>query len=327
MSLVVVGSVAFDSVETPFGARERMLGGSATHFALAAGFFAGVRMVGVVGDDFGEEHLAALHRRGIDTEDLERVEGDTFFWRGRYDFDLNAAQTLDTRLNVFADFRPKLSPASKAAGVVFLGNIQPALQSAVRAECSAASLVGLDSMNLWIDTQRDALLEAIGTVDAVLLNDAEVRALTREPNTVRAARKLRSLGPRFVVVKRGEYGAALFGEEGFFGMPGYPLETVVDPTGAGDSFAGGFFGYLEGHGDGDLSEPVLRRAMAFGSVMASFNVEGFGTERVQDLTEGEIRDRFEDFKAMMSVEALELTSALRSGSEARSEPLSEPREA
>ena len=172
--------------------------------------------------------------------------------------------------------------------------------------------MGLDSMNLWIDTQRDALIDAIRTVDAVLLNDAEVRSLTGDPNTVRAARKLRELGPRFVVVKRGEYGAALFGEEGFFGMPGYPLETVVDPTGAGDSFAGGFFGYLEGHGDGELSQAVLRRAMAVGSVMASFNVEGFGTERVQALTDADIRQRFDEFKSMMSVESLELASALRS---------------
>jgi sugar/nucleoside kinase (ribokinase family) len=173
-------------------------------------------------------------------------------------------------------------------------------------------------MNLWIDTQREDLLDAIRTVDAVLLNDAEIRALTREPNTVRAARTLRALGPRFVVVKRGEYGAALFGAEGFFAMPGYPLETVVDPTGAGDSFAGGFFGYLEGHADGDLSQPVLRRAMAFGSVMASFNVEGFGTERVQALSGDEIRERFDGFRDMMSVEALQLGSAFRLGSE---EPL------
>jgi sugar/nucleoside kinase (ribokinase family) len=312
MSVVVVGSVAFDSVATPFGERERMLGGSATHFSLAASFFTRVRVVGIVGEDFGEEETEVLTRRGIDTEDLERVAGATFFWRGRYGFDLNTAQTLDTQLNVFAGFQPKLSEGSKAAGALFLGNIQPGLQSAVRAEYGGGGLVGLDSMNLWIDTQRDALVDAIRTVDAVLLNDAEVRSLTGEPNTVRAARKLRELGPRFVVVKRGEYGAALFGEEGFFGMPGYPLETVVDPTGAGDSFAGGFFGYLEGHGDGELSQAVLRRAMAVGSVMASFNVEGFGTERVQALTDADIRQRFNDFKSMMSVESLELASALRS---------------
>jgi sugar/nucleoside kinase (ribokinase family) len=313
MSVVVVGSVAFDSVATPFGERERMLGGSATHFSLAASFFTQVRVVGIVGEDFGDEETDVLTRRGIDTEDLERVAGgSTFFWRGRYDFDLNTAQTLDTQLNVFADFQPKLSEGSRTAGTLFLGNIQPGLQSAVRSEYEGGGLVGLDSMNLWIDTQRDALIDAIRSVDAVLLNDAEVRSLTGDPNTVRAARKLRELGPRFVVVKRGEYGAALFGEEGFFGMPGYPLETVVDPTGAGDSFAGGFFGYLEGHGDGELSQAVLRRAMAVGSVMASFNVEGFGTERVQALTDADIRQRFDEFKSMMSVESLELASALRS---------------
>src|SRR2546421_2342300 len=313
MSVVVVGSVAFDSVATPFVERQRMLGGSATHFSLAASFFTQVRVVGIVGEDFGDQETAVLTRRGIDTEDLERVAGgSTFFWRGRYDFDLNTAHTLDTQLNVFADFQPKLSEGSKAAGALFLGNIQPGLQSAVRAEYGGGGLVGLDSMNLWIDTQRDALLDAIRTVDAVLLNDAEVRSLTGEPNTVRAARKLRELAPRFVVVKRGEYGAALFGEEGCFGMPGYPLETVVDPTGAGDSFAGGFFGYLEGHGDGELSQAVLRRAMAVGSVMASFNVEGFGTGRVQALTDADIRQRFNDFKSMMIVHSLELASALRS---------------
>jgi sugar/nucleoside kinase (ribokinase family) len=312
MTLAVVGSVAFDSVRTPFGERDRMLGGSATHFSLAASFFTQVRMVGIVGNDFGEEHVAMLEARDIDTTDIERVEGGkTFFWRGRYDYDMNTAHTLETQLNVFAGFVPKPSPASREAEMLFLGNIQPGLQSAVRQECTGARLVGLDSMNLWIDTQRDALIEAIGTVDALLLNDAEVRALTREANTVRAARKLQELGPRIIVVKRGEYGAALFGEQGFFALPGYPLETVIDPTGAGDSFAGGFFGYLDGHSNGELSDTVLRRAMAIGSVMASFNVEGFGTERVQALTDKEIRHRFEAFKAMLSVEALELAASLR----------------
>lgn len=305
MTLAVVGSVAFDAVETPFGERDRMLGGSATHFSLAASFYTSVRIVGVVGDDFGPDQVAVLERRSIDTEDLERVTGKTFFWRGRYDYDVNVAHTLDTQLNVFADFVPKPSPASRDAETLFLGNIQPGLQAAVRRECTGATLAGIDSMNLWIDTQREALLEAISTVDAVLFNDAEVRSLTREPNTVAAARKLSELGPRFVVVKRGEYGAALFSEHGFFAIPGYPLETVVDPTGAGDSFAGGFFGYLDGHGQ-DLSDASLRRAMAVGSVMASFNVEGFGTERVAALTGAEIRDRFAAFKAMMNVAELEL---------------------
>lgn len=312
MTLAVVGSLAFDSVETPFGSRERMLGGSATHFSLAASFFTDVRIVGIVGEDFGDDELSVYRDRGIDTTDIERVTGGkTFFWRGRYGFDLNVAETLDTQLNVFAGFVPKPSAASRDAGMLFLGNIQPDLQSAVRRECPGAGLVGLDSMNLWIDTQRDALVAAIATVDALLLNDAEVRALTREPNTVRAARALIDLGPRLVVVKRGEYGAALFGEQSYFAVPGYPLDTVLDPTGAGDSFAGGFFGYLDGHGNGELSDPVLRRAMAVGSVMASFNVEGFGTERVRSLTEAQIKERFDAFRAMMSVEALELADVLR----------------
>lgn len=314
MSLVVVGSVAFDSVATPFGERDRMLGGSATHFALAASFFTDVAVVGVVGDDFTDEHAAVLTRRGVGVDELERVPGGaTFFWRGRYGYDLNDRDTLDTQLNVFAGFRPTLSEASKHAGSLFLGNIQPALQAAVRSEYAGGGLVGLDSMNLWIDTQREALVDAIRGVDALLLNDAEIRALTKEPNSVRAARQLRELGPGLVVVKRGEYGAALFSEDGFFGIPGFPLETVVDPTGAGDSFAGGFFGYLDGHADGELSAGMLRRAMAIGSVMASFNVEGFGTERVQELAESDIRQRFDDFKSMMSVESLELASALRPG--------------
>ena len=310
MALTVVGSVAFDAVSTPFGSRERMLGGSAVHFSLAASFFTPVRLVGVVGDDFTDDHVAVLTDRGINIDDLERVPGRTFFWKGVYGDDPNVVDTLATDLNVFADFAPKLSAAAREGGTLFLGNIHPGLQAAVRAECPGAQLVGLDSMKLWIETQREALMGVVGTVDALLLNDAEVRGLTREPNTVRAAAVLREAGPRLVVVKRGEYGAALFSDDGFFGMPGYPLETVLDPTGAGDSFAGGFFGYLAQAG-GDLSDTTLRRAMAVGSVMASFNVEGFGTERVRALTQGDIRERFDAFKAMMSVEALELAAALR----------------
>jgi len=314
MAITVVGSVAFDSVSTPFGERERMLGGSAVHFALAASFFTEVRVVGVVGDDFGDEHAAVLSRRGVDTEDLEHVAGGaTFFWRGRYGYDLNSRDTLDTQLNVFAGFQPKLSAASRKAGALFLGNIQPELQAAVRAEYLGGGLVGLDSMNLWIDTERDALLDVVAQVDALLLNDAEVRDLTREPNTVRAARRLHEIGPRLVVVKRGEYGAALFSDEGFFGIPGYPLDTVVDPTGAGDCFAGGFLGYLEGHGGGTPTEDILHRAMAVGSVMASFNVEGFGIERLLKLTDAAIRERYESFRSMMSLDALRLDSALRAG--------------
>jgi sugar/nucleoside kinase (ribokinase family) len=294
VSLTVVGSIAFDSVRTPFGERERMLGGSAVHFALAASFFTDVHVVGPVGDDFGAEHTQLLEARGIDTTAIERVEGgETFFWRGHYEHDLNVAHTDDTQLGVFADFQPKLSPAAAEADVLFLGNIQPDLQRQVRAQCKAARFAALDSMNLWIDTARDSLVAAISEVDCVILNDAEIRMLTDEPNLARAAKAVMAMGPRIVVAKQGEYGAALFTEDGFFGLPGIPLEDVRDPTGAGDSFAGGFLGYLDGHGS-ELTAAELRRAMAYGTVVASFNVERFGTERVRELSAAEIDARFRE---------------------------------
>ena len=299
MSLTVVGSIAFDSVRTPFGERERMLGGSAVHFALAARFFTEVYVVGPVGDDFGEEHFELLRSRGVDVQDIERVAGGrTFFWQGRYEADLNVAHTDDTQLGVFADFEPKLSEASKRADVLFLGNIQPDLQRQVRAQCEATRLAALDSMNLWIETERDSLIAAVGEVDCVMLNDAEVRMLTEEPNLARAARALMELGPRIVVAKRGEYGAVLFTAEGFFAVPGFLLEDVRDPTGAGDSFAGGFLGYLDMQGTEQPSEAALRRAVAYGTVLASFNVEDFGTERVARLTEAEVAERYEELRAM-----------------------------
>src|SRR3954465_7465907 len=275
MALTVVGSIAFDSVRTPFGERERMLGGSAVHFSLAASFFTDVRVVGPVGDDFGEEELAVLEGRGIVTDDIERVAGgSTFFWRGHYEYDLNTAHTDDTQLNVFGDFEPKLSEESKQADVLFLANIQPDLQREVREQCTGARLAGLDSMNLWIDTARDSLVRTISGVDMLLMNDAELRMLTEQPNLVRAAREVMAMGPRAVVAKQGEYGAAMFTDGGFFALPAYPLETVVDPTGAGDSFAGGFLGFLASQ-DGEPNESTLRRAMTYGSVLASFNVEEF----------------------------------------------------
>ena len=303
MSLLVVGSVAFDAVETPFGKRERMLGGSATHFSLAASFFADVRVVGVVGRDFGKSEMEVFARHGIDTTDLERVDGETFFWRGRYDFELNTAHTLDTRLNVFADFRPKLSDASRRARFVFLGNIQPELQTEVRAQVTDAEVVALDTMNYWISTVPDKVRDAIGGVHVCIINDAEARQLADEPNLIRAARKILSWGPRALVIKRGEYGAAMFTEDAYFAIPAYPLESVFDPTGAGDTFAGGFMGYLAGHGGG-LDEAAMRRAMIYGSVMASFNVEEFGTERVDRLTHDEINQRFRDFKRMTHFEEI-----------------------
>ena len=303
MSLVVVGSIAFDAVKTPFGERERMLGGSAVHFSLAASFFTDVRVVGPVGDDFGEDEYAVLHGRGVNTDDIEHIEGGrTFFWKGRYEFDLNVAHTEDTQLNVFGEFRPKLSGDSKAADSLFLANIQPDLQREVREQCASTRFAGLDSMNLWIETARDSLLQTIAGVDLVFLNDAEIRMLTGEPNLVRAARALMAHGPQAVVAKQGEYGAALFtGEGDYFALPAFPLETVIDPTGAGDSFAGGFLGYLAAQPDW-TDESALRRAMTYGSTIASFNVSEFGTERVSRLTREEIDERFERFRHMTALE-------------------------
>ncbi len=304
MSLTVVGSIAFDSVKTPFGERERMLGGSAVHFSLAASFFTEVRVVGPVGDDFGSEQFAVLEGRGVRTDDIEKVPGGrTFFWQGHYEFDLNAAHTDETQLNVFGDFAPKLSEASRKAEMLFLANIQPDLQREVRSQCGEAGFAALDSMNLWIETARESLLAAIGEVDCVIVNDAEIRELTREPNLARAARAVMDLGPRAVVAKQGEYGAALFTAAGFFALPGFPLEDVRDPTGAGDSFAGGFLGYLQGCG-GEIDETELRRAMGYGTVLASFNVEQFGTERVAQLTRPEIDQRFDDLRSMTQFERL-----------------------
>jgi len=292
MSVTAVGSIAFDAVTTPFGSRDKMLGGSAVHFGLAASFFAEVQIVGPVGDDFGDAELAVLDSRGINTDDIERVAGGrTFFWQGVYGWDLNDRETIDTQLNVFAEFEPKLSDRSRAADVLFLANIQPELQRQVRAQCANARFVALDSMNLWIETARDSLVQAIAEVDCLMLNDSELRQLTHEPNLIRAARRVREWGPSVVVAKQGEYGAAMVTEEGFFGLPAFPLETVVDPTGAGDSFAGGFVGYIAAHPGEELGHELLCRAMAYGTAIASFNVEEFGVERVARLTPDEISER------------------------------------
>src|ERR1700742_4942102 len=265
MALTVVGSIAFDAVKTPFGERERMLGGAAVHFSLAASFFTEVRPVGPVGDDFGTEQFDLLASRGILCDDIEQVAGgQSFFWRGHYDFDLNVAHTDDTQLGVFGEFEPKLSAAARAADTLFLANIQPDLQRQVRAQCDA-EFSGLDSMNLWIEIAKDSLTAAIEEVDCLVVNDAEIRMLTGESNLARAARAVMDMGPRAVGAKRGESGAALFTREpgadggNFFALPGFPLDDVRDPTGAGDSFAGGFFGYLDGSG-GDLVDANLRRA-------------------------------------------------------------------
>jgi len=303
MALTVVGSIAFDAVTTPFGEHERMLGGAAVHFSLAASFFTEVRPVGPVGDDFGAEQFSVLEARGIVCDDIEQVEGgQSFFWRGRYEYDLNVAHTEDTQLGVFAEFEPKLSEASRAADTLFLANIQPDLQRQVRAQCTQARLSGLDSMNLWIETAKDSLTAAIAEVDCLVVNDAEIRMLTGESNLARAARAVMAMGPRAVIAKQGEYGAALFTGDGFFALPGFPLEDVRDPTGAGDSFAGGFFGYLDSVA-GELSDAELRRAMGYGTVLASFNVEEFGTERVSRLSREEIDERFEALRGMTQFES------------------------
>jgi sugar/nucleoside kinase (ribokinase family) len=297
MSITVVGSIAFDGVRTPFGQRERMLGGAATHFALAASFFDEVRVVGPVGEDFGDVELSVLATRGTRIDDVERVLGGrTFFWRGEYGWDLNSRETLDTQLNVFETFEPRLSAMSRSSDVLFLANIQPQLQRGVLDQCAGVRFTALDSMNLWIDVARDALVDVIGRVDCVILNDAELRQLTASPNLVSAAREVLAWGPSVVVAKQGEYGAALITHEGFFALPAYPLETVVDPTGAGDTFAGGFVGYVARHLDGGLTEDVLRRAMAYGTALASHNVEAFGTERVVGLEADAIDERVRELQ-------------------------------
>ena len=303
MSVTVVGSIAFDAVKTPFGVRERMLGGAATHFALAASFLADVHIVGPVGEDFGDQDLAVLATRGTDIAAVERIPGGrTFFWKGEYGWDLNSRETLATDLNVFEHFAPKLSAAARESEVLFLANIQPRLQLEVLEQCSGTRFSVLDSMNLWIEIAREELLEVIGRVDCVILNDAELRQLTGRPGLLSAAREVLGLGPSVVVAKQGEYGAALVTGDSFFALPAYPLETVVDPTGAGDTFAGGFVGYLARHLDEAYSDGRLRQAMAYGTALASFNVEEFGTERVARLSTEEIRTRVDDLRRMTHFE-------------------------
>src|SRR5215203_4912178 len=303
MSLTVVGSVAFDALESPFGKRDKILGGAATHFSLSVSFFAKVNAVGVVGGAFSDTEWDVFKRHAINTNDIEVVkDGKTFFWKGRYDYDMNTAHTLDTQLNVFETFDPKLSEKSKGARLLFLANILPMLQKQVREQCTSAEFVAMDTMNFWISSMKDALIETIKVVDCIIINDAEARQLTDEPNIHKAAKKIMDFGLKAVVIKRGEYGATLFTKDSFFSTPAYPLESVFDPTGAGDTFAGGFMGYLASHERVD--DATLRRAIIFGSVMASFNVEEFGTERVRRLTHEEINRRFSEFKRMTHFEEI-----------------------
>jgi sugar/nucleoside kinase (ribokinase family) len=300
MSLVAVGSVAYDGVETPHGRVDRMLGGACTYIALAASYFTRVGIVAVVGDDFERRDLDLLESHGIDLAGLEKVAGKTFFWAGKYSADMNERETLRTDLNVFADFNPKLPESYRTQPYLLLGNIQPELQRGVRAQMTNPRLVGGDTMNYWINGFRGELLETLKGWDFLLINDSEARLLSGEYNLLRAARKILEMGPSTLVIKRGEYGAMLFRGDSYFVVPGYLLEEVFDPTGAGDCFAGGFVGYLAECGF-DLRDPrvdrrILHRAVIYGSVLGSFCCERFGVERFRTLTRPEIDGRFEEFK-------------------------------
>jgi sugar/nucleoside kinase (ribokinase family) len=294
--IAVVGSVAFDTIETPIGRAEEVLGGSATHFAVAASYFAPVHLVAVVGEDFPEAERDYLASRNIDLSGLEVRPGRTFRWTGRYHEDMNVRDTLDLQLNVFADFRPSLSEDTRRAPIVFLANIDPRLQDSVLEQFDDPTLVACDTMNHWIDSARVPLEALLPRVDLLVLNDEEARQLSGEQNISRAARRILDLGPRSVLVKRGEYGAILFSPESVFAVPAFPLEEVFDPTGAGDTFAGGLVGYLAA--TGERSEGGLRRAIVYGSVLASYVVEDFGGQRLRTLTHDDIDRRYRQFIAL-----------------------------
>lgn len=299
--LLVVGSVALDSVETPFGKVREALGGSATYFSYSASFFTQVRLVGTVGDDFPEVHLRLLKDRGVDLAGLQVARGRTFRWSGAYGYDLNEAKTLDTQLNVFADFQPVLAGELRSAAYLFLANIDPELQLDVLGQMNRRpKLVALDTMNFWIQGKREALLRVLSEVDVVTINDGEARQLAAEPNLVKAARAISAMGPSTVVVKRGEYGALLLAGGAFFVVPAYPLESVYDPTGAGDTFAGGFMGYLAAQDR--IDRGAVRRAMVYGSVMASFTVEDFSLNRLLRLRPDEIAERYAEFEDLIRLE-------------------------
>lgn len=296
MSIVVIGSVAFDTVETPFGKAEGVLGGSATYFSTSASFFTDVKLVAVVGEDFPEEHLAFLRERRIDLTGLSSAAGATFRWSGRYGYDLNEAHTLDTQLNVFASFRPQLPAGFEDAEYLFLANIDPDLQMDVLRQVRRPRLIACDTMNFWISGKREALLKTLKSVDTLVINEGETRQLAGEANLVKAARSVLGMGPKTLVVKRGEYGVLMFTEHSVFAAPAYPLEEVFDPTGAGDTFAGGFMGYLAS--TRNLDENNIRRAIVYGSVMASFTVEDFSLNRLKRLDHDDITQRFKRFKLL-----------------------------
>jgi sugar/nucleoside kinase (ribokinase family) len=301
--LLVVGSVALDTVKTPFGEGTEVLGGSATYFSTAASYFTSVDLIAVVGEDFPAEHVKFLESRGIDLAGLERRPGKTFRWRGEYSHQLNEARTLDTRLNVFETFRPKIPEQYRTPDVLFLGNIDPELQLDVLHQVKRPALVACDTMNFWINGKQEALWKVLERIDVLLINDGEARALGGDPNLVKVAKKILARGPKHLIVKRGEYGVLLFSEKQVFGAPAYPLEEVRDPTGAGDTFAGGFLGYLAA--TGNRSAEAIRQGIIFGSVMASFTVEAFSLDRLKILDYKEIEERFRSFKRLTHFEDID----------------------
>jgi sugar/nucleoside kinase (ribokinase family) len=301
MALLVVGTVAFDSIRTPHGRAENILGGSAAYFALAASWFVPVQIVAVVGEDFGEEHLRLFQDRGVDTAGLVQAPGKTFHWSGEYAGDMNEARTVETHLNVFEEFSPTLPASYLDSEFVFLGNIDPVLQLHVRRQLPKARLAALDSMNYWIKGKPEELKKTLAEVDVLLINETEARMLSGFSNLKKAAEVIQKMGPRTLVIKRGEHGVTLFSDGGIFSAPAFPLDEVHDPTGAGDSFAGGFMGHLAGAGD--LSHGQLRRAVIYGSVMASYAVEEFGLARLLRLTPKEIEARYREFKNLTHFDA------------------------
>lgn len=300
MSILVVGSVAFDSVETPFGKADNVLGGSATYFSAAASYFSEVKLVAVVGEDFPDEHIDFLKGKGVDVGGLKKIQGKTFRWKGRYDYDLNEAHTLATHLNVFEKFQPEVPEAYKKASYIFLANIDPNIQWNVLEQVKKPKFVACDTMNFWIEGKPDALKRLLSKVDLFVLNEGEAREFAKEPNLIKASKKILSYGPKTVIIKRGEYGALMFNGSAIFSAPAYPLESIFDPTGAGDSFAGGLMGYLAN--TDDTSESNIRQAIIFGSVMASFNVEDFSLNRLKTLTLKEIQERYRQFKQLTHFE-------------------------
>lgn len=302
MSILVVGSVAFDSVETPFGMVENVLGGSATYFSTSASFFTDVNLVAVVGDDFPQEHIDFLQSRNVDLRGLSRETGKTFHWKGKYGYDLNEAQTLETHLNVFESFAPRVPTEYRDAEYLFLANIDPELQMEVMSQVTNPKVIACDTMNFWISSKPEALKRVIAKVDIFIINEGEARQLTQEANLVKAARKILDMGVKTLIIKRGEYGVLMFSNNSIFAAPAYPLEEVFDPTGAGDTFAGGFMGYLAN--TGDTTETGIRQAIIFGSVMASFNVEDFSLERLKRLDYREIEERYRSFKTLTHFEGI-----------------------